>query len=63
MESQTDCSKPERFDELALAWFTDTIDVLIAKVKNAAPIDTERKLERTSLLRFVSLLFFETANF
>ena len=34
----------------------DTNEVLLAKVKDAAPIDSRSKLERTSLLRFVSLL-------
>ena len=51
VESQNECSKPERFDELALAWFSDTIDVLLAKVNNAAPIDSRSKLERRA--RFV----------
>ena len=55
-ESQSDCSKPERYDELTFAWFIDTIDVSLAKVKNTAPIDSRSKLERTSLLRFVSWL-------
>ena len=45
VESQTDCSKPERFDELALALLSDTINVLLAKAKNAAPIDSRSKLE------------------
>ena len=58
MQGQSDCSKPERFDELTSAWFIDTIDVLLAEVKNTAPIDSKSKLERTSLLRFVSLFKF-----
>ena len=56
VESQNECSKPERYDELTLAWFIDTIDVSLAEVKNTAPIDSRSKLERTSLLRFVSWL-------
>ena len=46
VESQNDCSKPERYDKLTLAWFIDTIDVLLAKVNNVAPIDSKSKLER-----------------
>ena len=55
-KSQSECSKPERFGELTLAWLSDTIHVFLAEVKNAAPIDSRSKLERTSLLRFVSVL-------
>ena len=56
VQNQNECSKPKRFDKLTLAWLSDTIDVLLAKVKKVAPIDSRSKLERTSLLRFVSLL-------
>ena len=45
VESQSDCSKPERFDELTLAWFIDTIDVWLTKVMNAATSDSRSKLE------------------
>ena len=31
VQNQNECSKPDRFDELALARFIDTIDVLLAK--------------------------------
>ena len=63
MQNQNDCSKPERFDELTSAQYIDTIDVFLAKVMNAAPIDIKSKLERTSLLRLVPRTFFETASF
>ena len=56
VQDQNECSKPTKFDELTLALLLDTIDVFLAEVKNAAPIDSRSKLERTSLLRFVSLL-------
>ena len=56
VESQNECSIPERFDEFTSAWLSDTIDVLLAKVNNVAPIDSRSKLERASLLRFVSWL-------
>ena len=55
-ERQSECSKPKRFGELTLAWISDTILVFLAKISSAAPIDSRSKLERTSLLRFVSLL-------
>ena len=45
VESQSDCSKPERFDELTLTWFIDTIDVWLTKVMNAATSDSRSKLE------------------
>ena len=45
MQGQNECSKPERFDELTLALLSDTIDVLLAKVNNVAPIDSRSKLE------------------
>ena len=63
VESQSECFKPERFGELTSAQFLDTIDVSLAKVKNAASIDTERKLERR--VCFVSLhgIFFELRIF
>ena len=63
MQDQNDCSKPERFDELALALLSDTIDVFLAKISNAATIDSRSKLERTSLLCLVPRTFVETANF
>ena len=46
VKEQSECSKPERFDELALALLSDTINVLLAEVKSVAPIDTKSKLER-----------------
>ena len=55
-EKQNDCSKPKKFDELTSAWLSDTIDVFLAKMGNAAPPGSKSKLEETSLLCFVSLL-------
>ncbi len=45
---------------MTLAQFIDTIIVFLAEMENAAPIDSKSKLEGTSLLCFVSLLFLET---
>ena len=55
-EKQSECFKPEIFDELTSAWLSDTIDVFLAEMWKAAPPDSKSKLEETSLLRFVSLL-------
>ena len=63
MQDQNDCSKPERFDELALAWFIDTIDVSLAKVKNAAPIDSKSKLERRACFILFRGIFLELRIF
>ena len=46
VQDQNECSKPTKFDELTLALLLDTIDVFLAEVKNAAPIDSRSKLER-----------------
>ena len=45
MEEQSECSKPEKFDELTLAWLIDTIYVSLAEIGNAAPLDSKSKLE------------------
>ena len=62
MQGQNECSKPERFDELTLALLSDTIDVLLAKVNNVAPIDSRSKLERRAcfVLFVVELIWFKT---
>ena len=59
MESQSECSKPERFGKLTSAWFIDTIDVLLAKVKNAAPIDSKSKLAGRACFVSFRGIFFE----
>ena len=45
VQNQAECSKPERFDELTLAQFIDTIIVFLAEMENAAPINSKSKLE------------------
>ena len=59
MQGQNECSKPERFDELTSAWFIDTIDVLLAKVKNAATSDSRSKLEGRACFVSFRGIFFE----
>ena len=63
MQDQNDCSKPERFDELASAWFSDTIEVFLTEMEKAAPIDSRSKLEGRACFVSFHGIFFELRMF
>ena len=53
-ESQSDCSKPKKFDELTSAWLSDTIEVFLAKMENAAPPDSKASSKRRACFVLLS---------